>query len=277
MKTSGLKAETLAALFVLSTKKQAGGKKELKEAVEVLLAMAKVGWIPFRYEEVLNEVKQWEQEGFPPKRHTEKFRSVYAPSYRVLSQDYAWALPIFAEIDKALEEKGRLLVAIEGGAAAGKSTLADLLKRVYDCNLFHMDDFFLRPEQRTPQRYSQPGSNVDYERFYEEVLKPLTLGKTIQYRRFDCGTFQLQPPVEMKPKALNIVEGSYSCHPRLSNNYDFKIFLKIDPELQARRIRHRNDSVCQSRFFEKWLPLERAYFEKLNIEKKCDLTLEVTG
>ena len=39
----------------------------------------------------------------------------------------------------------------------------------FDCNLFHMDDFFLRMEQRTPDRMKETGGNVDYERFYETV------------------------------------------------------------------------------------------------------------
>lgn len=275
LKESGLKAETLANLFALSAQAPVGGEEDLRKALNGLLAMAGEGRIPFPYEDVLNEVNQWQREAFPAKRHTEQFRAAYAPAYRVLRRDYAWALPVFSAVDKVREEKGRRIVAIEGGAAAGKSTLGDLLKHVYDCNLFHMDDFFLRPEQRTPQRYSQPGGNIDYERFHEEVLRPLTKGEPVQYRRFDCGTFQIQPPVELKPKALNIVEGSYSCHPQLANHYDFKVFLKVDPELQARRIRKRNDPIRQAQFFEKWLPLEQAYFDHFGVEKCCELVLEV--
>ena len=33
-----------------------------------------------------------------------------------------------------------------------------------------MDDFFLRPEQRRPERFAEPGGNVDRERFAAEVL-----------------------------------------------------------------------------------------------------------
>ena len=55
-----------------------------------------------------------------------------------------------AAIDRRRAEKRRLVVALEGGSASGKTTLAALLQRIYNCaTVFHMDDFFLRPEQRT--------------------------------------------------------------------------------------------------------------------------------
>ena len=73
-------------------------------------------------------------------------------------------------IDRLLREKDRVLVAIDGKCTAGKTTLAAQLAEQYDCNVLHMDDFFLRPEQRTKDRYEEIGGNVDYERFYEEAL-----------------------------------------------------------------------------------------------------------
>ena len=50
----------------------------------------------------------------------------------------------------------------------------EYLEQVFNCNLFRMDDlFFLRMEQRTPQRLKETGGNVDYERFEETVLRPI--------------------------------------------------------------------------------------------------------
>ena len=59
-----------------------------------------------------------------------------------------------------LEEKLRqqvrqdkpLLVAIDGRCASGKSTLAKDLQKQLDCNVIHMDDFYLQPHQRTTKR-----------------------------------------------------------------------------------------------------------------------------
>jgi hypothetical protein len=83
-----------------------------------------------------------------------------------------------------------------------------------------MDDFFLRPEQRTAKRLKMPGENVDYERFLEEVLLPYKAGAALSYRPFDCSTQQLQAPVHIVPGKLLIVEGAYSCHKSLYEHYD---------------------------------------------------------
>ena len=83
--------------------------------------------------------------------------------------NYAPFLPLFAKIDKMLSHKN-VVIAIEGGSASGKTTLGSLLEALYDCTVLHMDDFFLRPEQRTTARYAEVGGNVDYERFLDEVL-----------------------------------------------------------------------------------------------------------
>lgn len=117
------------------------------------------------------------------------------------------------QIDDLLKTGRQILIGIDGNCTAGKTTLAAVLEKEYDCNVFHMDDFFLRPQQRTAERYVEPGGNVDYERFQEEVLIPLKKGSAFSYCPFSCKTFSLSDAVEVTPKALNIVEGTYYLHP----------------------------------------------------------------
>ena len=175
-------------------------------------------------------------------------------------------------IDRLLTEKETVIVSVDGSCASGKTTLAAALIRQYDCNLFHMDDFFLRPEQRTESRFAQPGGNVDYERFREEVLIPLSLGTPFSYRPFSCRSFTLSEPVRVSPKRLNIVEGSYSLHPHFRDPYDLKILLTVDPEIQRQRILSR-PAFLHRRFFEEWIPMERRYLEAFSIPEQADLVL----
>ena len=162
-------------------------------------------------------------------------------------------------IDLLLAEQDQVMVAIDGKCTSGKTTLAGKLAEIYDCNVFHMDDFFLRPEQRTPERFAEVGGNVDYERFLEEVLLPLKSGKAFSYRPFDCSTFALSAPIQVTPKKLNIVEGTYSHHPYFGDPYDLKILLTVDEETQRQRIEQR-PSFLHKRFFDEWIPMENRYF-----------------
>lgn len=183
-------------------------------------------------------------------------------------------LPLFDEIDKRLE-KGKLIIAVEGSSASGKTTLAEMLREIYGCTVFHMDDFFLRPEQRTPERYSEVGGNIDYERFLEEVLIPMKKGEVINYRRFDCAEMELLPPIHITPGNLTVVEGAYSTHPEFSGYYDFSVFLDISPELQKERILKRNMPEKAERFFNEWIPLENKYFSETDVKERCDLVVTI--
>ena len=172
----------------------------------------------------------------------------------------------------AQTEKQRILIAIDGSCTSGKSTLGKALKAEFDCNLFHVDDYFLRPQQRTAERLSEVGGNVDYERFREEVLLPLLEGKRFSYRPFDCKRFELAQPVMVTQKKLNIVEGSYCLHPFFGDVYDLKILLTVDEETQNARVEERPAHLHQ-RFFEQWIPMENRYFEETRIRERVDMIL----
>ena len=85
-----------------------------------------------------------------------------------------------------LKPAGAGVIAIDGRAASGKTTLAAALAAETGGAVVHMDDFFLPAELRTPQRLAAPGGNVHAERFAEEVLPFLRQGRPFCYRRFDC-------------------------------------------------------------------------------------------
>lgn len=164
-------------------------------------------------------------------------------------------------------------IAIDGRCASGKTTLAAALQRELDAVLFHMDDFFLRPEQRTPERLATPGGNVDHERFLAEVLLPIRDGNTaLEYRPYDCHAAQLTDPIRAEITPIVIVEGSYSCHPALRAYYDLRLFLTVEPEEQLRRIEARGGPGVLPAFRERWIPLEERYFEACAVQEACQST-----
>ncbi|MCD7738708.1 MAG: uridine kinase [Lachnospiraceae bacterium] len=169
------------------------------------------------------------------------------------------------------KEKKPILIAIDGRCSAGKTTLAEKLQRETGWCVIHMDDFFLRPKQRTKQRYREPGGNVDYERFLTEVMEPLAGHRLFAYRPYDCKRQALLEAIEISPCDVAVIEGSYSCHPSLWNFYDLRIFMDVGKEEQLRRIAQRNGEAALAAFQEKWIPLEEAYFKAYDIEGRCDL------
>ena len=271
----GLAPRTLFRLFWLSGIEPVGSVPEMEDKLDVLLRMASSQRLPVAYGEMRALVEEWRKAGYPACHHSNRFRGAYRPAYRVIRKEYARLLPLFVAIDRKLATGERVLLAIEGGSAAGKSTLAQVLNHVYDCSVAHMDDFFLRPEQRTKERLEEAGGNVDRERFLQEVLLPLSRGECVQYRRYNCATGRVEEPTPLKVTTLTVVEGAYSMHPELRERYNLSVFLNIAPQLQRKRILNRNSPEMQRRFFEEWIPMEQRYFESMHIEETCDLVFAV--
>ena len=176
-------------------------------------------------------------------------------------------------VEELLARQGRVLAAIDGRCGSGKSTLAALLAARWDCTLVHADDFFLRPEQRTPQRLAQPGDNFDRERFEAEVLAPLREGRDALYRPYDCHAGRLKEPVAAPFRPVVLAEGSYTCHPDLWPCYDLHVFVTAPLEVRLARLARR-PGVDLEAFRTRWIPLEEAYFASQRLPERCDLVLE---
>ena len=172
-----------------------------------------------------------------------------------------------------LREKGRAVIAIDGRCGSGKTTLAGLLAARWDCTLLHADDFFLRPEQRTPARLAQPGGNFDRERFYAEALAPLLAGRDALYRPYDCHAGCLRPPVAAPLRPVILIEGSYCCHPDLWGCYDLHVFVTAPLDVRLARLTRR-PGVDLAAFRTRWIPLEEAYFAAERLEERCDILVK---
>jgi len=180
---------------------------------------------------------------------------------------------ILRRLDAIASRKNTALIAIDGGSGSGKTTLAALLAAKLDCNVFHMDDFYLQPFQRTGERLSEVGGHVDYERFKSEVLDKLIKGSPFSYRPYDCKAQAYKEAVNIAPGNLNIVEGSYSLHPYFADVWDLKIFVSADREIRLRRIKERSGEALFERFIKDWIPREDAYFSKFRIEETSHIMI----
>ena len=249
--------------------------RRFAEALASLEALAQDGQTPFTAQELSGYLADYRAAGCPVVSHTPEYRTAYTPAYRVMERFYLPLLPIIARIDALLaaHPERTVIVAIDGHAASGKTTAADALSALYVCNVFHMDDYFLPFDLRTPQRLAEPGGNVDYERFRSEVLDGILSGKPFAHAAFDCGTGKFLPPVTKTPKPLAIVEGSYAHHPHFGNRSDLKIAVDITPEEQQKRILARNGPAMLRMFTDRWIPMEHRYFEAFDIFGNADIVI----
>jgi hypothetical protein len=270
-----LGSATINRFFVNTALTVKGDTARFEKKLGVLLDCCREGVLPFGADEAESYIASQKKQGYPPVSHSEPYRAAYAPAYRVVCTRYRDFAEVFCRIDALITCIRPIVVAIDGGSAAGKSSLAELIGGVYDANIFHMDDFFLPEERKTPKRLSQPGGNVDYERFAAEVMAGIKRGGAFEYRPYSCKTGLRGAPVRVQPKLLSIVEGAYSLHPELEARYDLKIFFDIDPREQSRRILERNGEAMHRRFMQEWIPLEQKYASALDIPGRCELVYRV--
>lgn len=254
-----LAAEVLVKLFSITSKEHTGTPEGLKKRLAVLEKLPVPGM-----EEWLSEYRE---QGCPPVRHSEVFREAYAPRYRLLKREYAVFFPALLETAKLLGKDKPVVIAIDGRCGSGKTTLAGLMERVFDCNVFHMDDFYLPKERRTENWMSVPGGNMDLERFRAEVLEPAFSGREVIYRPFDCGSGSIAAGVPVAAKRLTVIEGSYSHHPDLNAQYDLRIFLTCEKQEQRRRLMIREGDYFPT-FESVWMPLEEQYIRLCRVEER---------
>lgn len=184
---------------------------------------------------------------------------------------YLRLIPVLERIAGRQDAKPVYVIALDGRAASGKTTMARQLAEILDADVINMDDFFLPMELRTEKRLATPGGNVHYERFREEVLPRLAKPEPFTYRKFECSIKDYNGVRPIGTKPFRIVEGSYSLHPELGDYADLTVFSDVEPEEQLRRIRNRNGEEGAEMFRNRWIPLEEAYFRAYRIAERADI------
>ncbi len=256
-KELGLSENTVSKLFVLSAK-DFSNTQEFEKDIKKLVNK--------------DYVEKYLIDGIRPISHSEKYKSKYCPHYRVISNFYLKYLPLLSKIDRELKNKSRLIIGIDGKAGSGKTTLANTLFDIYGVSIIKADDFFVPICQKTKERESEIGGNIDYKRMKKEVFDNITKS-VLSYRQFSCQTQQLLTPKTVDLSKITVIEGSYSSHPYFNYKYDISVFCDIDEKTQKERIKNRNGDFSK-RFFEEFIPKENLFFEKYSTKENADIVIE---
>ncbi len=276
-KKRGLPSLWLFRLFCLSSEMQKGSEEDFE--ANLLSVSSCLDALSFREADWQAFLTLYREKGGGAVHHSEMYREKEHPAYRLMRYELLSLLPLLEKVQKILTEKGNdapFVLAIDGRAGAGKSTLASRLARVLSpASLVYMDDFFLPPALRTPERLQEKGGNLHYERFSQEVLPFLKEKEAFSYRIFDCSVMELCGERKVDAAPIRIVEGSYSSHPHFSDYADLRLFVDVAPDEQIRRILARNGDKMAELFKTRWIPMEEAYFNAFEIRGKADLVFIV--
>lgn len=271
---SDIMLKTVNQMFVSTANSVHGDVQGLERKIDAFKRCCQTRELPYKIQDIRYYIDEQKRLGYPPISHSDVYREEYGSAYGVVTKEFQVYFDVFRKIDLLMRQKPFVIVAIDGNAGAGKSTFADLLSRIYQCNIIRMDHFFLPAELRTELRMSESGGNVDYDRFKKDVLSGILNNNSFLYRKYDCAKQRLGCQVRVAPKRLTIVEGVYSMHPTLIEKYTLKVFLKITPLEQKKRILKRDGAFKLKRYMDEWVPLENRYFCKDKIEAKSDLVYE---
>jgi len=192
--------------------------------------------------------------------HSPEYHEAYHPAYRVVSAGWVPYLEAVCRISRKLQEKRRIQVTIDGPCASGKTTLARRLAEVFQAAMVHTDDYVIPHAKKTEERLAVPGGNCDADRIVREILVPWSNEDPVRYRRYDCKADIFLPEEVLPESEILILEGSYSNLPGIREKADVRIFLDVSREVREMRLRKRESPESLKRFYERWIPLEEAYF-----------------
>ena len=266
----GIPAELIASLFMEAGTKSVGTEEQFTERLDVLRQLTANGVFPFDTAALDAYLTNYLADGLRAVSHSEKYRMAYRPAYQVVSWDMTVLLPIFVELSSLVEQNSHAVLVIDGFCASGKSTLASRLANILGARRIHMDDFFLPPSKRTPERFAEPGGNVDYERFYEEVVCHLA-DDSLTYGVFDCSEMAVTHSAVLPKTPVTIIEGAYALHPYFGNYADIRAFMETDEAEQKRRILSRDGEEMLAMFESRWIPFERNYETAYGIRESCGI------
>ena len=267
-KYHGLPVEWLFQMMAFSAAEKQGGEALFRE---LLQKAEKI--VPFPAEWKVYTEKYLKGD-LSPVHHSGRYREKEQPAYRIIGSHFVRIFPILQKAAAVLAEKETCVIAIDGRAAAGKTTLAKQLKMIFETDVIEMDNFFLPLELRTAERLAEAGGNIHYERFLAEVLPALSKAEPFSYRVFSCSVMDFDGEKEIGIVPIRIVEGSYSQHPLFGDYADVRVFAYVDGEEQMARILKRNGVEMAEMFRSRWIPMEEKYFTAFSVAEKADIIMK---
>lgn len=169
---------------------------------------------------------------------------------------------------KSLLEQERAqprLIAIDGPAGAGKTTLADEIRYALGFGeIIHCDDLY---------NGWQDALTSTFERHVHEwILEPLQNGLLPRYQKFDWSTDHYREQVQLPATPLVILEGVGAAIPKVAEFADLSIWIDIPAAIGLERVLLRDGSGIREHMLD-WIEIQDAFFARHQNRENCDVHL----
>lgn len=183
---------------------------------------------------------------------------------------------VIAEIHSRMAMKGGpLLVAIDGGTGAGKSTLALLIAGEMSAVIVQGDDFYQTQIDFTQKDAAEKAALcIDWHRARREALEPLLSNKTATWHPFNfvTGVGLADYVVVRKPEPVILLDGVYSSSPLLSDILGLTILVHAPVQLRYARHNEREGHADMA-WHELWDEAEEYYFTEIRPPASFDIVI----
>ncbi len=185
--------------------------------------------------------------------------------------------------------RGRIVVAVDGVGASGKTTFAARLAelaRPRPVVVLHADDFFHPAQVRHARgRHSPEGFWLDaynYDALVSWALAPLARGGSGRYR---SRSYDRETGAEVRPEAvaapgdaLVIVEGTFLHRDELVGFWDVSVFLDVTRSEAHRRMGHRGglDREDRAALLQRYDGAQQLYFAHARPWERASIVVDNT-
>jgi uridine kinase len=176
-------------------------------------------------------------------------------------------MQLIAALLDLCSQKNHPVIAIDGPAGAGKTTLAHeiflALSPKMSVNVIHMDDLYDGWENALTNDLTQI---LQYLSAQHQSQQPANLS------RYNWSTSSFDPAEVIEPADLLILEGVGSGDKSLQDQFAALIWIDIDPNIGVQRVTER-DGPGVTNQMQKWLGTQQQYFSQHSTREKADFIL----
>ncbi|WP_084960553.1 uridine kinase family protein [Thermoactinospora rubra] len=155
------------------------------------------------------------------------------------------------------------LVAVDGPAGSGKTTLALRLGAELKAQVVHSDDFPVPWEE---------GPGAWFGALEKAVLEPLSRGRAGGFHRYDWVRGRYAEHVAVPPAPVLLIEGVGTARRGADHLLAFRVWMEAPREVRRRRVIERDGPRLEEQW-RAWFAAEEAWFAEDRTRERADLVV----